>query len=63
MSGVHIALAKAKKRIAELEEMCKQYFDQMNRVHTYLENLYETHGVFGDFDYMDFQDYIEGEEE
>ena len=63
MSGVHIALAKAKKRIAELEESWERLHKKMNRVHTYLENLYETQGLYGEFDYMEFQDYIEGEEE
>tara|TARA_R100001510_G_scaffold57133_1_gene64264 strand:+ start:537 stop:728 length:192 start_codon:yes stop_codon:yes gene_type:complete len=63
VSGVHIALAKAKKRIAELEESWWRLHRKMNRVHTYLENLYETQGFYGEFDYMDFQDYIEGEEE
>ena len=63
MSGVHIALSKAKKRIAELEESWERLHKQMNRVHVYLENLYETQGLYGEFDYMEFQEYIEGEEE
>ena len=36
MSGVHIALAKAKKRIMELEEMCEHYWTENRRMHTYL---------------------------
>ena len=63
MSGVHIALAKAKKRIAELEELCERYYTEHCRMHVYLENLYETQGFYGEFDYMEFQRYIEGEEE
>lgn len=63
MSGVHIALSKAKKRIAELEEMCERYHAEQRRMHVYLETLYETQGWYGEFDYMEFQRYIEGEEE
>lgn len=53
-------LSEAKKRIAELEEMCRHYHNTLNRVHTYLEEFNE-HSM--EFDYMDFQDYIGGEEE
>lgn len=63
MSGIHIALAKAKKRIAELEEMCERYWTERNRMHDYLENFYENQGWPMQFDYLEFQRYIEGEEE
>lgn len=63
MSGVHIALAKAKKRIAELEELCERYHTEHRRMHTYLEKFYESQSWPMEFDYMEFQDYIEGEEE
>lgn len=60
MSGAHIALAMAKKRIAQLEELCSQYQNEMNRVHDYLQNYCEHSW---DFDYIDFMHYIGGEEE
>ena len=63
MSGIHIALAKAKKRIAELEELCEHYYAVHCRMHDYLANFYETQGWPMQFDYMEFQRYIEGEEE
>ena len=63
MSGIHIALAKAKKRIAELEEMCERYWTERCRMHDYLENFYENQSWPMQFDYLEFQRYIEGEEE
>jgi hypothetical protein len=32
-------------------------------MHTYLEKFYESQSWPMEFDYMEFQDYIEGEEE
>ena len=51
---------EAAELIAELEEMCRHYHNTLNRVHTYLEEFNE-HSM--EFDYMEFQDYIGGEEE